>query len=166
MLSASPPVAERPAYRAIISTEKPAVAPSVEMLAEELLQQHPHFRGRQHLVRFRCQGKCLTIEGHLPSYFMKQLAQEAIRSLSGLETIDNQIAVEGVIYDGWPMLPIEKLDNESIDTTLNPTSLALSTPRALSVIDPPKFLDSRKRQTLVMAQINQTLATLASMSRA
>lgn len=166
MFTASPPVAERPAYGAIISIEKPTVAPSVEMRAEGLLQQHPHFRGRQHLVRFRCQGKCLTIEGHLPSYFMKQLAQEAIRSLSGLEMIDNQIAVGGTVYDGWPLFPIETSGIETIDRTPNPTSLTLSTPRALSVINPAKFLGSQNRQTLVKAPINQTLASLASMSRA
>ena len=68
----------------------------IERRATELLEQHPHFRGRSDLVQFRCTGNILRLGGCLPSYYLKQLAQEAIRGLEQLQ-IQNEILVRGML---------------------------------------------------------------------
>lgn len=84
----------------------------VELLAAETLEQHPHFRGRGQLVEFRCVESCLTLSGSLPSFYLKQLAQEALRELGDIQ-IRNQISVHGVVGD------VESTtENDSFPTSL------------------------------------------------
>lgn len=65
----------------------------IENEATELLDSHPHFRGRNQRVKVRCLNGYVFLSGNLPSYYLKQLAQEALRSLSGVSRIENQIVV-------------------------------------------------------------------------
>jgi len=68
--------------------------------AGELLESHPHFRGRSRYVEIRCVGRRLILEGYLPSYYLKQLAQEAIRQINDAFEdvhIDNRIVVSSPI---------------------------------------------------------------------
>ena len=65
----------------------------IEDLANGLLEQHPHFRGRGELVRCWCVRKCLYLVGTVPTYYLKQLAQEAIRPIKNVKQIENQIVV-------------------------------------------------------------------------
>ncbi len=83
----------------------------LEIQAAELLELHPHFRGRGRLVEFRCNENCLTMIGCLPSYYLKQLAQEAIREIGDVE-VDNQIVVSGMIGN---LVPPEKDQRDKID---------------------------------------------------
>ncbi len=57
------------------------------------LESSPTFRGRSQWVQFSCQGDCLLLDGCLPSYYLKQLAQEAIREVPGVTRIVNRIVV-------------------------------------------------------------------------
>lgn len=66
-----------------------------EQLALATLESHPHFRGRSRWIRIRYRNRCLHLSGRLPSYFLKQLAQESLRQLDGVDMIDNQIVVAG-----------------------------------------------------------------------
>ncbi|QEG20409.1 BON domain-containing protein [Mariniblastus fucicola] len=50
--------------------------------SQELLDGHPHFRCRYYQLEFRTQPGRLTISGRLPSFYLKQLAQELLRSLN------------------------------------------------------------------------------------
>jgi hypothetical protein len=63
--------------------------------ATELLESHPHFRGRGRWVYCRCSRGNLELLGVVPSYYLKQLAQEALRNLSGTRQIINRIQVAG-----------------------------------------------------------------------
>ena len=65
----------------------------MEQLARATLESHPHFRGRSQWVQIRYRDGRLSLGGRLPSFFLKQLAQEALRQLDGVETIENQIVV-------------------------------------------------------------------------
>lgn len=57
------------------------------------LESHPHFRGRGHWIACHFRAGCLYLEGKLPSYYLKQLAQETIRSIEGIDRIENRIDV-------------------------------------------------------------------------
>ncbi len=61
--------------------------------AGEILESHPHFRGRSQWVKCRCANGCLYLNGALPSFYLKQLAQEMLRDIDGVDLIVNQIVV-------------------------------------------------------------------------
>ncbi len=61
--------------------------------AESLLARHAHFRGQIKPIRFRCMNRSLVVSGDVDSYYLKQLAQEALRGLEGVDRIDNRIVV-------------------------------------------------------------------------
>lgn len=63
------------------------------ILARQYLEQHPHFRGRLGDVCVEQEGKNLYLSGRLPSFYLKQLVQEAVRRVPGVQHIINQIDV-------------------------------------------------------------------------
>lgn len=67
----------------------------VELRAKQMLDNHPHFRGRGQWINCCCSDDCLYLEGTLPTYYLKQTAQEALRELSGIKRIVNLIQVTG-----------------------------------------------------------------------
>jgi osmotically-inducible protein OsmY len=60
-------------------------------LAERCLRSNPY----QALKNVSCDYRdgVLLLRGCLPSYYLKQVAQEAVASLEGVHRIDNQIQV-------------------------------------------------------------------------
>lgn len=70
-------------------------SPSLVALIRERLEQHPHFRGRASLLQIELFEGTIVLSGCLPSYYLKQLLQEAIRPLLGLVGIDNQVLIMG-----------------------------------------------------------------------
>lgn len=64
-------------------------------LACECLENHPHFRGRTHTIQvsFVESGSVLHLKGSLPSYFLKQVLQSALRDLDGVAEIQNNVEV-------------------------------------------------------------------------
>lgn len=60
-------------------------------VAERCLRSNPYLA----LKNVSCDwlGGVLVLRGCLPSYYLKQLAQEAVASLKGVARIDNQIQV-------------------------------------------------------------------------
>jgi hypothetical protein len=60
-------------------------------LAEGCLRRKPYLALRN--VSCDCRGGVLVLRGRLPSYYLKQVAQEAVVRLEGVERIDNQIQV-------------------------------------------------------------------------
>lgn len=67
----------------------------VETSARQLLENHPHFRGRSQCVNCCCSDDCLYLEGALPTWYLKQSAQEALGNLPGIKRIVNLIQVTG-----------------------------------------------------------------------
>ena len=60
-------------------------------LASELIVRHPHLHQRR--VFLRADGGHLVLQGRVKSFFEKQMAQEALRTIDGVCTIDNQLEV-------------------------------------------------------------------------
>jgi osmotically-inducible protein OsmY len=60
-------------------------------LAFSALEKNAHLRGRR--LHLEANEGCVTIRGELPSYFEKQLAQEAIRHVDGVQRITNEVVV-------------------------------------------------------------------------
>ena len=68
-------------------------AERLEQAVRMLLEQHPHFSGRCQFLRVEVSDRVLRLAGYLPSFFLKQLAQEAVRDLDGIDEIENHIIV-------------------------------------------------------------------------
>jgi hypothetical protein len=47
------------------------------------------------------------LTGRLPTWFLKQLAQEAMRGLPGVDHVDNQIVVASPVGEVWPPLGVD-----------------------------------------------------------
>lgn len=62
-------------------------------LAKRHLESHPHFRGRLAGLRIENRGKTLFLAGRLPTFYLKQLVQEAVRNLPGVQHVRNEIDV-------------------------------------------------------------------------
>jgi hypothetical protein len=62
-------------------------------LARDHLERHPHFRGRLAGLRIEHRGRTLFLSGRLPTFYLKQLVQEAVRHLPGVGRVRNEIDV-------------------------------------------------------------------------
>lgn len=63
-------------------------------LAQQLTDavvHHPHLKQRQ--VHFQTKNGRVIINGSVDSYFQKQMAQEALRQIEGIKSIENQLEV-------------------------------------------------------------------------
>jgi osmotically-inducible protein OsmY len=61
--------------------------------ARQQLERHPHFRGRLNGVEIKHEGRNLYLSGRLPTFYLKQLVQEAVRHLPGVDFVYNEIDV-------------------------------------------------------------------------
>ncbi len=62
----------------------------------EVIVHHPHLHRRQ--VHFRSTGNGhVILEGEVNSFFEKQMAQEAVRSVIGVTGVSNQLAVSSCV---------------------------------------------------------------------
>jgi hypothetical protein len=59
----------------------------------DYLEHHPHFKGRLSDVSIDQEGRTLVLSGRLPSFYLKQLLQEAVRHVPGVGHVRNQIDV-------------------------------------------------------------------------
>ena len=62
-------------------------------LARRHLEHHPHFRGRVNDVFIEHRGRTLLLTGKLPTFYLKQLVQEAVRHVPGVQHVRNLIDV-------------------------------------------------------------------------
>ena len=62
--------------------------------ARQTLEQNELFRGRSGLIRIDEQDGVLTLEGRLPSYYLKQMLQTVLRDVDGVKKIENRVAVD------------------------------------------------------------------------
>jgi hypothetical protein len=65
--------------------------PGLQALAEGCLRRNPYLALKN--VACDCRGGVLVLRGRLPSYYLKQVAQEAVARLEGVQAVDNQIQV-------------------------------------------------------------------------
>ena len=66
---------------------------AIVLLIRERLEQHPHFRGRTSLLEIELVEGATVLSGRLPSYYLKQLLQEAVRLMPGVVDIDNRVLI-------------------------------------------------------------------------
>jgi hypothetical protein len=66
---------------------------SLSDVARNYLDAHPHFRGRLNDVAIVHEGMTLVLRGRLPSFYLKQLVQEAVRHVPGVQRVRNMIDV-------------------------------------------------------------------------
>ncbi|MEZ6087767.1 MAG: BON domain-containing protein [Pirellulaceae bacterium] len=72
----------------------PGVQADVEPLqirVDYALREHPHLRGTG--IQPHTDGGKVILSGTVRSYFIKQMAQEAVRCVAGANNVDNQIEV-------------------------------------------------------------------------
>jgi osmotically-inducible protein OsmY len=70
----------------------PADQEAVARRAEALLQHHSYLTLRN--ISCAAHGNTLILRGCLPTYYLKQLAQEAVSFLEGVDQVVNDIQVQ------------------------------------------------------------------------
>jgi hypothetical protein len=71
----------------------PGIGDAIVASIRERLEQHPHFRGRTSLLTIESIDGAIVVSGRLPSYYLKQLLQEAIKEIPDVSQIDNHVDV-------------------------------------------------------------------------
>lgn len=76
-----------------LKMDRPCCFPSADVatLAQQCLERSPYATVRS--VSCECDGDVLFLRGRLPSYYQKQLAQEAVAELKGVRQVINQTEV-------------------------------------------------------------------------
>ena len=54
-----------------------------------MISRHAHFRGRADTFVFECNANVLVTRGCVPTFYLKQLLQNALKQLQGAQRIDN-----------------------------------------------------------------------------
>jgi osmotically-inducible protein OsmY len=68
-----------------------ALTPTLADRIDQAIQTSPYVSGR--LLRFETDGGRVVLQGSVRSYFQKQMAQEAVRRVEGVEEVDNCLEV-------------------------------------------------------------------------
>jgi osmotically-inducible protein OsmY len=71
--------------------ETTQIAPPLEDKVLVALERNPHLLGRT--FRFETESGRVTLRGVVRTYFQKQMAQEAIRRVDGVDEICNELEV-------------------------------------------------------------------------
>lgn len=96
---ASGQIVKRPFFRAV--DMEPKFRSLFVARAIELLEAHSHFKGRCGTIEISQDDEGhLVLEGKLPNFYLKQLAQECLRSMQ--VSIRNEIVVAGEIQSTPP----------------------------------------------------------------
>jgi osmotically-inducible protein OsmY len=73
--------------------------PGLRELAEGCLRRNPYLALKN--VSCDCRGGVLVLRGCLPSYYLKQVAQQVVAHLEGIKGVENQIqVVAGASHSG------------------------------------------------------------------
>jgi osmotically-inducible protein OsmY len=69
----------------------PALDQSLAERVDQAIQTNPYISRRT--LRFETDGSRIVLHGRVPSYYQKQMAQEAVRHVEGVEQIENCLEV-------------------------------------------------------------------------
>lgn len=83
-----------PVHNAYVEAEMESAGMEIDQELEQAIENAPHLNRR--MLRFEHHSGQVTLRGTVTSYFQKQMAQEAIRSVSGVHGIQNELEVN------WP----------------------------------------------------------------
>jgi osmotically-inducible protein OsmY len=67
------------------------MSPHLCALALSAIRSNPHTR--QLAVEITAQDECLVLDGVVRSYYQKQMAQEVIKQIAGVQQIRNEVSV-------------------------------------------------------------------------
>lgn len=67
---------------------------TLDALISSAIEGNPHLKRRN--LRFETQEGRVVLRGTVSSYYQKQMAQEALRRLKGVDQIENQLEVNWV----------------------------------------------------------------------
>jgi len=73
--------------------------------ARQKLAQRSQFRTRAASLDFLKTGDVLVVRGCVPSFYLKQMIQTALKDLEGVRWIDNQVEVVACNGDSRPREP-------------------------------------------------------------
>jgi osmotically-inducible protein OsmY len=68
-----------------------AAETSLDSRISVAIEKNPHLRRRK--VHFEAHEGCVVLRGSVSSYYQKQMAQESLRRVQGVERIENQLEV-------------------------------------------------------------------------
>jgi hypothetical protein len=68
-------------------------AKHVEQKARAIVDAHSHFYRRANQFEFLSCDDVLVVRGNVPSFYLKQMLQTALRELRDTHRIDNQVVV-------------------------------------------------------------------------
>ena len=66
-------------------------ASPLDTLISSAIEHNPHLKRRN--LRFEAQEGRVVLRGVVSSYYQKQMAQEAVRRLEGVNQVENQLEV-------------------------------------------------------------------------
>ena len=75
-----------------------AARPLADRIGSAILDS-PHLTG--HTVRIEMRAGRVVLSGVVPSYYQKQIAQEVVRMVEGVEQVENQMQVD------WSRAPVD-----------------------------------------------------------
>lgn len=91
-----PPVAahlvDEPSRESLDADEILVMTDEVVLCMVRLTLHSSIYKELRHL-KADCEGGCVTLQGDLPTYYLKQVAQSVIRTLAGVRDIDNNVNV-------------------------------------------------------------------------
>jgi len=74
-----------------MSSDNLSEAKKLAGLAKQRILHHPHLRMQR--IWCECDEGCLFLRGQVPSFYFKQLAQEAVVGMKGVRQVVNEIEV-------------------------------------------------------------------------
>jgi hypothetical protein len=75
---------------------------AIEEQAYHIVDTHQHFYRRASRFVIRCDEGILMVRGSVPSFYLKQVLQNALQDLPGIRAVDNRVTVvsgEGMSSD-------------------------------------------------------------------
>jgi osmotically-inducible protein OsmY len=84
--------ARGPQRQRLRMTAMPTIENSLDSLISSAIGRSPHLKSRK--VRFEAHEGRVVLRGTVSSYYQKQMAQEVVRRLQGVERIENELEVD------------------------------------------------------------------------
>jgi hypothetical protein len=75
------------------------LAQDIERHSFAIVNAHDHFRGQARRFQFNYCDDMLTVLGHVPSYYLKQVLERVLSEVEGVNLIDNQVTVSSIERD-------------------------------------------------------------------
>lgn len=90
---------------------------STEHRAREAIDRHSHFRDRVGGFQFEHRGGVLTVRGRVPSFYLREVLERALKRVDGVLSVDNQVDV--VCCDGLSSVREEGAQSERVKGKCN-----------------------------------------------